>query len=163
MKRILVVDDERCIADTLAAILRNFGYDASACYDAQSALRECASRTPDLIISDVMMPGLNGIDMAIRVRQTHDTCKILLFSGLGNSFDLLEETRLQGYDFDLLTKPVHPAELLRKVESELGIELLPQDGEHSARSSRPSAVSSSNTGDTPVRAVRSRVGSEATQ
>lgn len=115
MKRIFVVDDERCIADTLAAILRNTGYEALALYDGRSALDECEFTTPDLVISDVMMPGTNGIEMAIEIKQRHPACKILLFSGVAASADLLEAARLRGYDFDLLAKPVHPKELLAKL------------------------------------------------
>jgi CheY-like chemotaxis protein len=114
-KRVLVVDDERCIADTLAAILRNSGYEAIASYDAQSALLQCESANPDLVISDVFMPGMNGIEMAILLRERHPDCKILLFSGVAASVDLLEEAREQGHDFELIEKPIHPAELLVKL------------------------------------------------
>ncbi len=161
MKRILVVDDEHCIADTLTAILRNFGYDATARYDAQSALEECDSRAPDLVISDVIMPGLNGIDMAIRIRQKFTDCKILLFSGVAGSFDLLAETRLTGHDFELLTKPVQPAELLRKVESELRTDPLPQSEERPARSPGLSVVPSKTSGNVQEGADRGRARREA--
>jgi CheY-like chemotaxis protein len=115
MKRILVVDDEQCIADTLSAILRNVGYEATAVYDGHSALAECESAPPDLVISDVMMPGGNGIEMAIEIRRRYPECKILLFSGVAASADLLEAARLRGYDFELLAKPVHPKDLLAKL------------------------------------------------
>lgn len=115
MKRILVVDDEKCIADSLAAILRSSGYKAIALYDGQSALAECESTTPDLIISDVVMPGMTGIELAIQIKQRHANCKVLLFSGLAATADLLEEARRKGYDFECLAKPIHPAELLSKL------------------------------------------------
>lgn len=114
-KRVLVVDDERCIADTLAAILRNAGYVAAVAYDGESALQTCESLKPDLVISDVVMPGIDGIEMAIRIRQGYPDCKILLFSGVAGSADLLEDARQRGYDFELIGKPIHPAELLAKV------------------------------------------------
>lgn len=114
-KRVLVVDDEQCIADTLTAILSMSGFDAKACYDAKSALQECDLFTPDLVISDVVMPGMSGIEMAILIKRQHPPCKILLFSGVAATSDLLEEARQQGYDFELLRKPVHPAELLSKI------------------------------------------------
>ena len=68
-KRIFVVDDERCIADTLAAILCRAGYEASAFYNAQSALSEVYSCTPELVITDVDMPGMNGVEMAVCIRE----------------------------------------------------------------------------------------------
>lgn len=115
IKRIFVVDDERCIADTLSAILRNCGYDASACYDPHTALEHCEFLAPDLVISDVVMPGMDGIDMSIRIKQRHPGCKIFLFSGVAATSDLLRDPRLQGYDFEVLAKPIHPEDLLAKV------------------------------------------------
>ena len=63
--RVLVVDDEPSITDTLVAILRTAGYDAAPSYDAETALSLCESLRPDLLITDVVMPGMNGIEMAI--------------------------------------------------------------------------------------------------
>ncbi len=114
-KRVLVVDDERCIADTLAAIFRNAGYDAAAAYDGQSALSQCESFRPDLIITDVVMPGMSGIEVAVKVRQQYPDCKVLLFSGQAATANLLQEARESGHDFELLVKPIHPSELLAKV------------------------------------------------
>lgn len=114
-KRVLVVDDEQCIADTLAAILRRSNYDALPFYDASSALAACDAEPPALIISDVVMPGMTGIDLAIQVRQQHPECKVLLFSGMATTADLLEQARRQGYDFEILPKPVHPDDLLAKM------------------------------------------------
>ena len=117
IRRVLVVDDERCIADTLAAILRNFGYDAIARYDGSTALQECERHVPDLVISDVVMPGLDGIDMAIEIKNRHPGCKIFLFSGLTANSDLLLDPRLEEHQFEVLSKPIHPEELLARVSS----------------------------------------------
>lgn len=114
-KRVLVVDDERRIADTLVAILRNSGYDAAACYDAETALEACDSLRPDLVISDVVMPGMNGIQLAVLIRQRHPRCEILLFSGQANTVEMVEDARRLGHDFTLLAKPVHPKDLLAKI------------------------------------------------
>jgi DNA-binding NtrC family response regulator len=111
-KRIFVVDDEKCIADTLVAILRNSGYEALAFYDAQSALEQVESFSPELVISDVVMPGMNGVEMAVLIRERHPACRVLLFSGQAATADLLEGARRRGYDFELLAKPVHPTVLL---------------------------------------------------
>lgn len=114
-KRIFVVDDERCIADTLAAILSKAGYEASAFYNAQSALQEVYSCAPELVISDVDMPGMNGVEMAVCIRENCRGCKVLLFSGRATSQDLLQEAGAQGYDFELLAKPIHPRDLLAHI------------------------------------------------
>ena len=70
---------------------------------------------PDLLISDVVMPGMTGVDLAIRFREAQPNCKILLISGQGATANFLEEARVKGYDFELLAKPVHPADLLAKL------------------------------------------------
>ncbi len=115
MKRVLVVDDEKCIANTLATILQKSGYHANAAYDAQSAMELCKRNTPELIISDVVMPGTGGVELAIFVRKNYPDCRILLFSGQAATTDILERARRQGHDFDILAKPVHPRELLAKI------------------------------------------------
>ena len=114
-KRIFVVDDERCIADTLAAILCKAGYEASAFYNAQTALHEVYACTPQLVISDVDMPGMNGVEMAVCIREHCQGCKVLLFSGRATSQDILEVAGKQGYDFELLAKPIHPRDLLARI------------------------------------------------
>jgi DNA-binding NtrC family response regulator len=116
-KRIFVVDDEKCIADTLVVILSQSGYEAIAFYNAQSALKEVESCCPELVISDVVMPGMSGVEMVVLIRERHPACKILLFSGNAATADILETVRRQGHDFELLAKPIHPTDLLARLES----------------------------------------------
>ncbi len=118
-KRVLIVDDERRVADTAAVIVRNAGYDVAVAYDAESAFRRCESVSPDVVISDVAMPGMNGVELAVRIRQSYPHCRVLLVSGAVPTRDLLEEARLEGYDFELLAKPVHPTELLSRISAPL--------------------------------------------
>jgi CheY-like chemotaxis protein len=113
--KVLVVDDERVIADTLAIILNQHGYDASAVYTGNEAVQKARSTHPDLVISDVIMPDMNGIEAAIHIRNFLPTCKILLFSGQAATADLLESARAQGHEFEILAKPVHPQDLLAKL------------------------------------------------
>ncbi|HWS18125.1 MAG TPA: response regulator [Candidatus Elarobacter sp.] len=115
--RVLVVDDERVIADTLAIILNQNGFDASAVYTGTAAVDRAREIRPDLIISDVIMPDMNGIEAAIRIRQVLPGCKILLFSGQAATADLLEKARAQGHEFEILAKPVHPQDLLAKLRN----------------------------------------------
>jgi DNA-binding NtrC family response regulator len=114
---VFVVDDETCIADTLAVILRKAGYVVSAFYNAESALSHAESCCPELVISDVAMPGMSGVEMAVLFRERHPACKILLFSGCAWTADLLENVRGQGYDFELLAKPIYPTDLLARLAS----------------------------------------------
>jgi CheY-like chemotaxis protein len=113
--KVLVVDDERVIADTLAIILNQHGYDASAVYTGTDAVERARAVQPDLIISDVIMPDMNGIEAAISIRTFLPDCKILLFSGQAATADLLEVARSQGHEFEILAKPVHPQDLLAKL------------------------------------------------
>jgi CheY-like chemotaxis protein len=114
--KVLVVDDEQVIADTLAKILDINGYDASAVYSGLSAVESARTLKPDLIISDVIMTDMDGIEAAIKIRDFLPSCKILLFSGQAATADLLENARSQGHDFEILAKPVHPSELLAKLK-----------------------------------------------
>jgi CheY-like chemotaxis protein len=112
---VLIVDDEKVIADTLSMILSKSGFTTMTAYDGISALEIAAAIAPDLIISDVVMPGMTGVELAIAVTQTLPTCKILLFSGQAATLDLLKEARRAGHDFTTLTKPVHPTDMLRRI------------------------------------------------
>jgi CheY-like chemotaxis protein len=68
-----------------------------------------------MLISDVIMTGITGIEAAIATRQKMPHCKILLFSGQAATADLLEKARLHGHEFEILAKPVHPTDLLAKL------------------------------------------------
>lgn len=112
---VFVVDDEPVIAQTLAMILNRSGFNATAFERSDTAIAAAMNGSPDLLITDVVMPGMNGIDLAIHFRSAHPECRILLFSGQAVTANLLEEARARGYDFDLLSKPVHPADLLARL------------------------------------------------
>ena len=115
--KVLVADDERVIADTLAMILNQSGFQAKVAYTGEAALAMAAEYQPDMLISDVIMGGLNGIDAAIKIREILPSIKILLFSGQAATADLLEKARDRGYEFEILAKPVHPGDLLAKLRS----------------------------------------------
>jgi DNA-binding NtrC family response regulator len=113
--RVFVVDDEHVIASTLAAILNMHGFSAEPFTRPLEALAASGSDIPDLLISDVAMPGFSGIDLAIQIRAHHPECKILLFSGQAATLNLLADAHKQGHDFHLLQKPVHPSDLLVEI------------------------------------------------
>ena len=113
--KILVVDDERSIADTLAAIFAIHGYEAFAAYSGESGLEQARSLSPDVVVSDVLMPGINGAEMAMQILQFLPSCKILLISGQAATSDLLSDVAAKGYTFELLPKPIRPLELLAKL------------------------------------------------
>lgn len=112
---VLIVDDERNIADTLSIILSKSGFATMTAYDGVTALEFARTIPPDIVISDVAMPGMSGVQLAIRLTEVIPECKIILFSGQASTVDLLENARQDGYYFNTLTKPVHPKEMLRHV------------------------------------------------
>jgi len=118
--RVLVVDDERIIADTLTMILTTSGFDARAAYSGEMALEMARNFHPEMLITDVVMPGLSGIEAAIKLHEFLPSCKILLFSGQATTQHLIEAARAQNYEFELLAKPVHPTELLARMQSVMG-------------------------------------------
>jgi DNA-binding NtrC family response regulator len=113
--RVFVVDDEYFIASTLATILCSQGFDATSFTEPLEALRAARADSPDLLISDVVMPVVSGIELAVRILQLCPDCKILLFSGQAATSSMLEIARTNGHNFEVLTKPVHPSDLLRKI------------------------------------------------
>jgi DNA-binding response OmpR family regulator len=114
--RVLVVDDERIIADSLTMILSKSGYDARTAYSGEMAVEMARNFYPDMLITDVVMPGISGIEAAIKVREMLPTCKVLLFSGQAATQDLLETASARGHEFELFPKPVHPRELIAKMQ-----------------------------------------------
>jgi CheY-like chemotaxis protein len=72
---------------------------------------------PDAVISDVIMPGMNGIETAKAIMQSLPNCRIILFSGQTASVDLLAQARAEGYAFEVLAKPINPEKLLEKLKN----------------------------------------------
>jgi CheY-like chemotaxis protein len=117
--RVLIVDDEHVIADTLVTIFSTTGLDAMAVYSAEEALTLIPEWRPHVAIIDVHLPGMNGIDLAIRLKAEYPSCRLTLFSGYSSTVDLLEKARLDGHTLEVLAKPVHPTELLSLIAREL--------------------------------------------
>jgi CheY-like chemotaxis protein len=111
------VDDEPIIADTLVNILEGEGHDALAFSHGESAVKWAMMIRPDAIISDVIMPGMNGIETAKAILKVLPNCRIILFSGQAASSDLLANAGAEGYQFEVLAKPINPDVLLRKLKS----------------------------------------------
>jgi DNA-binding response OmpR family regulator len=122
-RKILIVDDEVKIAETLDMIFSTRGYEVQVAYSAEEAVEVLATWKPDLALIDVMLRQMNGIELAIVLRANYPDCGILLLSGHPGTLELLKEARAQGYDFELLAKPLHPSFILDTVSN-----LLPNPG-----------------------------------
>ena len=115
--KVMVVDDDRLIANTIAEILRNSGFLAVAVYDAWQALDEAPRFRPDCVLSDVVMPGMSGVELARTFQMTRPDTRVILFSGQVGHSEILNEAHAKGQSFEILAKPIHPRkliELLRK-------------------------------------------------
>jgi CheY-like chemotaxis protein len=114
--KVLIADDERVIADTLAAILNQGGFEARAVYSCIKALEIAPEFKPDLLLADVIMSDLNGIEAAIRMKALLPNIRVFLLSGQTATAELLERQNASGYGFEILTKPVHPKELISRLQ-----------------------------------------------
>jgi DNA-binding NtrC family response regulator len=115
---VLVVDDEPLVADSLSAILNYAGYSTLTAYDGPTALNLASVMAPELLISDVAMPRMNGVQLAVAMVQAVPTCKVILFSGHATSADLVYAVRA-GHDFPLISKPIHPTDMLKQIARRL--------------------------------------------
>ena len=116
-RRVLVVDDYQDLADSLTLMLRALGADARAVYDGESALRSVAEFRPDLILLDLGLPGLTGLDVARALSQVPDLPHTRLIALSGWSHDEARKKSLEaGFD-DYLVKPVAIETLQRLLES----------------------------------------------
>lgn len=113
---VLVVDDEKVIADTLSVILSRSGFAVMTAYDGESAIELAATVNPDLLLTDVMMgPGMDGTQLAMQMVAAFPECRVLLFSGHASTVDLLAKARQMGHEFTVMAKPLHPADLLARI------------------------------------------------
>ncbi len=111
--RVLIVDDEEMIADTLARILNASGFEARAAFSGEQAIPSASEFEPDILLTDVIMRGMSGIDAGIAVSKILPLCRVILFSGQAATADLQARAKAQGYSFELIAKPIHPQELLK--------------------------------------------------
>src|ERR1043166_452570 len=114
--RVLVIDYEKHIADTLVMILQMSGWEATAAYDGKGALQSVEAFRPKIVISDVIMPGMNGIEVCEAIQSRYPGCHIFLSSARPATRELLNEAQQKGFYWELLLKPIDPQELLEKLE-----------------------------------------------
>ena len=121
--RVLLVDDEQAIVDSLAEILQSAGYEVLCALCGQDAIDKVSEFSPDVLLTDVLLPGINGFELALQVKEKYPKCRLLLFSGQAATAMLAQSfgptfTAL-GYRFELLPKPLHPTALLARLEQSL--------------------------------------------
>ena len=94
--RVFVVDDEVAIADTLSIILRAAGFTVHTFYNGLDALEYAQQENPHIVVSDVIMPEMDGIALAVKLREQFPHCQVLLISGNASSAPLLSVWRDKG-------------------------------------------------------------------
>ena len=118
-KRVFIVDDVPLIASTLGTIFARAGFVSAAYEDPFELLKACEQDAPDAVVSDVMMPQMTGIDLALRLRDLYPACKVVLMSGMMAASDLLERAAWQGCIPDFMEKPFPPNDLVQHVREAL--------------------------------------------
>lgn len=111
-RKVLVVDDDPLLADTTRELLELSGFEAMAAYDGEEALRVAEAFAPDVLLSDVVMPGINGVQLASALRVRLPRIQILLISGQTMTRELIGAGE---NEFELLAKPIAPANLIRRL------------------------------------------------
>src|SRR5438477_1603859 len=111
-QRVLVVEDEPMVAEVVERYLRRDGYDVSVIHDGERALAEFERLAPDLVVLDIMLPGLDGIEVCRRLRGTGDT-PVIMLTARGEEIDKLLGLGVGADDY--VTKPFSPRELAARV------------------------------------------------
>jgi CheY-like chemotaxis protein len=114
---VLLVDDEPLIVDTLTEVLEDAGFHVLPAYDGWMALEKVARCRPDYLLSDVLMPKMNGLELAIAIRKMYPSTRITLFSGQAGISDILLDGQRRGFEFELIAKPVHPMKVIEHLKA----------------------------------------------
>jgi DNA-binding response OmpR family regulator len=115
--RVLVVDDERVLAETLVMVLNHSGFETRAAFTGDEARRIALEFSPQILISDVLLADQDGIELAMEISRLLPQTRVLLFTGQHFVEELLRAPRAQGFNFEILSKPVHPKELVDKLRT----------------------------------------------
>ena len=115
MRKILVVDDERMVADTLGMIFDKRGFDCRVSYTGEDAIACSQFFAPELLLCDISMPGMGGLEVALRVTEQFPECRVLLLTGHYTTLRSARKwARNRSAPSRVLTKPVPPAMLLEE-------------------------------------------------
>ncbi len=109
--KVLIVDDERTIATTLAMILEHEGYSAKTVFSGEDAIAASMEFTPDFLVIDVIMGGITGIEAAVEIRRICPGVRVIIVDGAFYLSSIVEQA--EGLDFKMLTRPFPPETLLR--------------------------------------------------
>jgi DNA-binding response OmpR family regulator len=109
-RRVLVVDDDQMTADTITAIVRTQGFEAQTLYSGESAMEWIESFRPDVVLTDIRMRKVSGIETAVQVRELHPECRVILFSA--SELSAGDRQTMERLGFEFIGRPMHPTELV---------------------------------------------------
>jgi DNA-binding NtrC family response regulator len=109
-RTVLVIDDDRVLADTLSEILRKNGFTPVALYSGEEALELAERLRPEIVLSDIRMSRIDGVEAAKRIRALHPDCRVILFTAHVVSPSM--RRMIEGMGFELLQRPLHPEHVL---------------------------------------------------
>jgi len=115
--RVLVIDDDATVADVVLAYLERAGFETARAADGLSALRQAETAPPDVVVLDLMLPGIDGLEVCRRLRRRQADLPVIMLTARGE-----EEDRILGLEVgadDYVTKPFSPRELVLRVQSVL--------------------------------------------
>ncbi|MFO7860868.1 MAG: response regulator [Desulfosalsimonas sp.] len=112
--RILLVDDEEEFVTTLSERMEMRGFDASVAFDGQKAMETLKTRVPDVMVLDLRMPGLDGMEVLERVKKTNPEAQVIILTGHGSYKDEEQARRLGAFDY--LQKPVGVDTLVQSIQ-----------------------------------------------
>jgi DNA-binding response OmpR family regulator len=111
--KVLLVDDEEDFVQTLAERLELRGFSISIANSGRSALGRIEDSLPDMVVLDVMMPGIGGLEVLKQLKAQHPKMPVILLTGRGSTADGIEGMRLGAFDY--LMKPIDIDELIKKI------------------------------------------------
>lgn len=117
-RRVLVVDWDRAVAETVVLVLNAGGFEAVAAFSGEEALLKAAQCSFDVLLADVMMEPVDGIQTALAFLQLQPAARVVLFSSSEGASTILMEAVKDGHDFPVLAKPIHPEELFFHLRGE---------------------------------------------
>lgn|SRR5512135_1916585 len=116
---LMILDDDNAVRQTWTIIFRQQGYEVVPVDRGEAAIEAARANPPDLLLADIRLPDMTGIEAAQRVRAIAPHCRVLLISGDGESSEALDLARAQGVSFEVLPKPISPPDLIRRIAERL--------------------------------------------
>jgi len=118
IKSVLVVDDKEMMRDSVGSTLTRAGFSVRTAVDGRSALKEVASKRPDVVVTDLNMPGMTGVDLAGEIRSIDDELPVILMTAFGTIETAVQAMKNGAYDY--ITKPFEGDEMIIAVKRAIG-------------------------------------------